>query len=80
MTHLMARDKLEEQLPRILAGILGLYRRHSEPFHVTQVKALCFQNFRNKYTSEKLFQAVDSIVRKQKFIIVHSLNLQLDIA
>ena len=37
MTHLMARDKLEEQLPRILAGILGLYKRHPEPFHITQV-------------------------------------------
>ena len=37
MTHLMARDKLEEQLAKILAGILGLYKRHSEPFHVTQV-------------------------------------------
>lgn len=36
MTHLMAREKLEEQLPRILTGILGLYKRHSEPFHVTQ--------------------------------------------
>ena len=37
MTHLMARDKLEEQLPRLLAGIVGLYKRHPEPFHVTQV-------------------------------------------
>ncbi|KAL4234897.1 Mroh1p [Mactra antiquata] len=36
MTHLIARDKLEEQLPRILAGILGLYKRHQEPFHITQ--------------------------------------------
>lgn len=36
MTHLMAKDKLEEQLPRILAGILGLYKRHPEPFHITQ--------------------------------------------
>lgn len=36
MTHLMARDKLEEQLPRILAGILGLYKKHQEPFHITQ--------------------------------------------
>jgi len=37
MCHLMARDKLEEQLPRILAGILGLYRKQQEPFHITQV-------------------------------------------
>ncbi|XP_052816666.1 maestro heat-like repeat-containing protein family member 1 isoform X2 [Mya arenaria] len=36
MCHLMARDKLEEQLPRILAGILGLYKKHQEPFHITQ--------------------------------------------
>ena len=37
MTHLMAREKLEEQLPRILAGILGLYKKHPEPYHITQV-------------------------------------------
>ncbi|KAL5022847.1 hypothetical protein ScPMuIL_002002 [Solemya velum] len=36
MAHLMTQDKLEEQLPKMLQGILGLYRRHSEPYHITK--------------------------------------------
>ncbi|XP_062575581.1 maestro heat-like repeat-containing protein family member 1 isoform X4 [Saccostrea cucullata] len=36
MTHLMAKEKLEEVLPRVLQGILGLYKKHPEPFHITQ--------------------------------------------
>ncbi|XP_077869460.1 maestro heat-like repeat-containing protein family member 1 [Saccoglossus kowalevskii] len=36
MTNLMTSDKLEEQLPRLIPGILGLYRRHNEPFHITE--------------------------------------------
>ncbi|XP_064611998.1 maestro heat-like repeat-containing protein family member 1 [Liolophura sinensis] len=40
MTHLIGRDKLEEQLPRLLQGILGLYKRHPEPYHITQGLAM----------------------------------------
>ncbi|KAJ8303306.1 hypothetical protein KUTeg_019702 [Tegillarca granosa] len=36
MTHLMSKDKLAEQLPKILQVFLGLYKRHPEPFHITQ--------------------------------------------
>ncbi|XP_056020899.1 maestro heat-like repeat-containing protein family member 1 isoform X2 [Ostrea edulis] len=36
MTHLMAKEKLEEVLPRVLQGILLLYKKHPEPFHITQ--------------------------------------------
>ncbi|XP_071092263.1 maestro heat-like repeat-containing protein family member 1 [Haliotis cracherodii] len=36
MTHVMDQDKLEEQFPKILQGMLGLYRRHPEPYHITQ--------------------------------------------
>ncbi|XP_064639982.1 maestro heat-like repeat-containing protein family member 1 isoform X2 [Lineus longissimus] len=36
MTHIMTRDKLEEQLPRLIPGILGLYKKHNEAFHITQ--------------------------------------------
>nr|XP_022339324.1 maestro heat-like repeat-containing protein family member 1 isoform X2 [Crassostrea virginica] len=48
MTHLMAKDKLEEVLPRVLQGILGLYKKHPEPFHITQglcnvLDAVCTQ-------------------------------------
>ena len=37
MTHIMEKDKLDEQLPKILQGILGLYKRHPDPYHITQV-------------------------------------------
>ncbi|GFN92402.1 maestro heat-like repeat family member 1 [Plakobranchus ocellatus] len=36
MTHVMSRDKLQEQLPKILQGIFALYKRHPEPYHITQ--------------------------------------------
>jgi hypothetical protein len=36
MTHIMTRDKLEEQLPRLILGILTLYKKHNEAFNVTQ--------------------------------------------
>lgn len=37
MVHIMTWQKLQEQLPKLLQAITGLYKRHSEPFHVTQV-------------------------------------------
>ncbi|XP_072110546.1 maestro heat-like repeat-containing protein family member 1 [Mobula birostris] len=39
MSHLMPHDKLEEQLPKLIPGILSLYRKHSDHFHITQ--SLC---------------------------------------
>ncbi|CAH1780505.1 unnamed protein product, partial [Owenia fusiformis] len=36
MVHILSQDKLMEQLPKLIPAILGLYRKHSEPFHVTQ--------------------------------------------
>ncbi|XP_032895099.1 maestro heat-like repeat-containing protein family member 1 [Amblyraja radiata] len=39
MSHLMPHDKLEEQLPRMIPGILNLYRKHSDHLHITQ--SLC---------------------------------------
>jgi len=39
MSHLMARDKLEEQSQRLLQGITGLYKRHQEHYKITQ--SLC---------------------------------------
>lgn len=39
MSHLMPHDKLEEQLPRLIPGILNLYRKHSDHLHITQ--SLC---------------------------------------
>lgn len=40
MTHIMNRDQLEEQLPKLLHGILGLYKKHHVSFYVTQVSTL----------------------------------------
>ncbi|XP_071959367.1 maestro heat-like repeat-containing protein family member 1 [Antedon mediterranea] len=36
MSNILAEDRLEEQLPRLLPGILNLYKKHPEPFHITQ--------------------------------------------
>ena len=40
MTHVMTKEKLDEQLPKLVPAILGLYRKHSEAFYITQVKDL----------------------------------------
>ncbi|XP_059496590.1 maestro heat-like repeat-containing protein family member 1 [Stegostoma tigrinum] len=39
MSYLLPPDKLEEQLPKLIPGILTLYKKHSEHFHITQ--SLC---------------------------------------
>uniref|UniRef100_A0A8C8RI83 Maestro heat like repeat family member 1 n=1 Tax=Pelusios castaneus TaxID=367368 RepID=A0A8C8RI83_9SAUR len=39
MSPLMPSDKLEEQLPRLIPGILALYKKHAEAFYVS--KSLC---------------------------------------
>lgn len=36
MTLIMANEKLEEQLPRLLPGITNLYKRHTEHYLITQ--------------------------------------------
>ncbi|XP_074645058.1 maestro heat-like repeat-containing protein family member 1 [Tubulanus polymorphus] len=40
MAHIITLDKLEEQLPRLLPGIIALYKRNQEPYYVTQ--GLCY--------------------------------------
>ncbi|KAI0238779.1 Protein SHOOT GRAVITROPISM 6 [Lamellibrachia satsuma] len=35
MSHIMSRNKLEEQFPRLLPAILNLYRRNMEPYNIT---------------------------------------------
>uniref|UniRef100_A0ABM5GD29 Maestro heat-like repeat-containing protein family member 1 isoform X1 n=1 Tax=Pogona vitticeps TaxID=103695 RepID=A0ABM5GD29_9SAUR len=39
MSHLLPSEKLEEQLPRLLPGILALYRKPAEAYYVS--KSLC---------------------------------------
>ena len=39
MSHLLSRDKLEEQIPRLFSGINSLYRKHAPAqfYTITQV-------------------------------------------
>ncbi|XP_030342903.1 maestro heat-like repeat-containing protein family member 1 isoform X2 [Strigops habroptila] len=39
MSHLMPGEKLEEQLPKLIPGILALYKKHTEAFYIS--KSLC---------------------------------------
>ncbi|XP_066539071.1 maestro heat-like repeat-containing protein family member 1 isoform X3 [Hoplias malabaricus] len=39
MSHLMAHDKLEEQLPKLIPAILGLYKKNPEHYIIS--KSLC---------------------------------------
>ncbi|XP_058421144.1 maestro heat-like repeat-containing protein family member 1 isoform X6 [Diceros bicornis minor] len=36
MSHLLPSEKLEEQLPKLLPGVLALYKKHAETFHVSK--------------------------------------------
>ncbi|XP_063951706.1 maestro heat-like repeat-containing protein family member 1 [Lytechinus pictus] len=36
MTHIMTKEKLDEQLPKLVPGILALYKKHQEAFYITQ--------------------------------------------
>uniref|UniRef100_A0A8C9PZF8 Maestro heat-like repeat-containing protein family member 1 n=1 Tax=Spermophilus dauricus TaxID=99837 RepID=A0A8C9PZF8_SPEDA len=36
MSHLLPSEKLEEQLPRLLPGVLSLYKKHAETFQVSK--------------------------------------------
>lgn len=39
MSPLMPSDKLEEQLSRLIPGILALYKKHAEAFYVSKVNS-----------------------------------------
>ncbi|EHH64490.1 HEAT repeat-containing protein 7A [Macaca fascicularis] len=36
MSHLLPSERLEEQLPKLLPGILALYKKHSETFYLSK--------------------------------------------
>ncbi|XP_051630816.1 maestro heat-like repeat-containing protein family member 1, partial [Manacus candei] len=36
MSYLMPSERLEEQLPKLIPGILGLYKKHSEAFSISK--------------------------------------------
>lgn len=37
MSHLLPSEKLEEQLPKLLPVVLGLYKKHAETFQISKV-------------------------------------------
>lgn len=37
MCHLMASDKLEEQLPKLIPAILSLYKKNNEHYVISKV-------------------------------------------
>ena len=37
MVHLLSSAALNEQLPKLLPGIMQLYRKHSEHYYISQV-------------------------------------------
>lgn len=37
MSYLMPSEKLEEQLPKLIPGILALYKKHAEAFYISKV-------------------------------------------
>lgn len=37
MSHLLPNEKLEEQLPKLLPAVLGLYKKHAETYHISKV-------------------------------------------
>ncbi|EOA99128.1 HEAT repeat-containing protein KIAA1833, partial [Anas platyrhynchos] len=39
MSHLMPSEKLEEQLPKLIPGILALYKKHAEAFYISKVRS-----------------------------------------
>uniref|UniRef100_A0A8D0F7D1 Maestro heat like repeat family member 1 n=1 Tax=Strix occidentalis caurina TaxID=311401 RepID=A0A8D0F7D1_STROC len=40
MSYLMPSEKLEEQLPKLIPGILALYKKHTEAFYISKVSRL----------------------------------------
>ena len=40
MAQLISSDKLEEQAQKLIQGITGLYRKHSEHYLITEVTCL----------------------------------------
>lgn len=37
MVHLLSATALNDQLPKLLPGIMQLYKKHSEHYYITQV-------------------------------------------
>ncbi|ESO87809.1 hypothetical protein LOTGIDRAFT_234834 [Lottia gigantea] len=76
MCHIMDQDKLEEQLPRMLQGIMGLYKKHPEPFHITQglsmiLDAVCYEG---STVLDVYFDNLMAVLFGQMFIAIDYTN------
>lgn len=40
MSHLMASDKLEEQIPKLIPAILSMYKKNNEHYIISKVGAV----------------------------------------
>ena len=40
MVHLLSSTALNDQLPKLLPGIMQLYRKHSEHYYISQVHTI----------------------------------------
>ena len=40
--HLLAADSLNEQLPKLVPGVIQLYRKQTEHYYITQVGVALF--------------------------------------
>ncbi|KAG8428895.1 hypothetical protein GDO86_018963, partial [Hymenochirus boettgeri] len=73
MSHLLPNEKLEEQIPRLIPGILSLYKKNVETFYVT--KSLC-QILESAVSSESrtLDALMDSLLTALHLQICSSLD------
>lgn len=75
MCHLMASEKLEEQIPRLTPAILSLYKKNNENYIISKVSwrwpgsreticlpALCRQNETIFFCHQSLCQVIDASV------------------
>ncbi|XP_067055526.1 maestro heat-like repeat-containing protein family member 1 [Acropora muricata] len=62
MTLIMAKEKLEEQLPKLLPGITGLYKRHTEHYLITQGLCLVLEAAACKEGGALLVPLIDNLL------------------
>ena len=70
MVHLLSSTALNDQLPKLLPGIMQLYRKHSEHYYISQVHIISYMHVLYTYMCMYIVQVhVCSI-----FMCVYSLQ------
>ena len=49
MVHLLSSTALNDQLPKLLPGIMQLYRKHSEHYYISQVHIITYMYVHSTY-------------------------------